>query len=78
MPENVENPFAPKYLVDEKERLIDADLVVFAMGNKPSDELYSQASTDKAAQEIFNIGDSLKGGKVLEATRAANAIARNI
>lgn len=78
LPENVENPFAPKYLVDEKERLIDADLVVFAMGNKPSDELYRQAFTEKVAQEIFNIGDSLKGGKVLEATRAANAIARNI
>ena len=78
LPENIKNPLAPKIEIKEEEKLIQADLFVMAIGNRPENELYFQAQEQMIAPEIFNIGDSLRSGKVLEATRAANAVARSI
>lgn len=71
LPENIKNPFAPKLKTDEKERHIDADLIVLAMGGKPDDALFFEAQREHAAPVLHNIGDSFESGKVLEATRAA-------
>lgn len=78
LPENVENPLAPKLKVEEVEKVIEADVYVIAIGNRPKDQLYFESIKNRIAPEIHNIGDGLKSGKVLEATRAANALARTI
>ena len=78
LPENVENPLAPKFETKEEERTIKADLFVMAIGNRPRDQIFFDAQKENIAPEIYNIGDSLKSGKVLEATRAANALARTL
>ncbi len=49
-----------------------------AIGNRPRNQMFFDAQKEKIASEIYNIGDSLKSGKVLEATRAANALARSL
>jgi len=71
LPENVENPLAPKLKVEEKSETIPADLVVMATGGVPNDGLYFEALADNSAPELYNIGDSSSAGKVLEAVRAA-------
>ena len=78
LPENIKNPLAPKFEIEESEKLIQADLFVMAIGNRPENQLFFQAQEQMIAPEIYNIGDSLKSGKVLEATRAANAVGRSI
>ena len=78
LPENVENPLAPKIEVEEEEKVLKADLFVMAIGNRPRNQMFFDAQKEKIASEIYNIGDSLKSGKVLEATRAANALARSL
>lgn len=76
LPENIENPLAPKFKVEEKEMSIEADLVVMALGGKPNDKMYFEAQKNLIAPEIHSIGDGAIVGKVHEATRAANALAR--
>jgi len=71
LPENVENPLAPKLKTEEKELHIDADIIVLAIGGKPDNGLYFEAQRERAAPALHNIGDSFEPGKVLEATRAA-------
>ena len=71
LPENIENPLAPKLKIEETEQHIDADIIVLAMGGKPENDLFFEAQRDNIAPELYNIGDSFESGKVLEATRAA-------
>jgi len=78
LPENIENPLAPKIGGQEKAEELPADLVVLALGGRPDDSLYYQAQEIRAADELFNIGDSFSAGKVLEATRAAQTLAYSI
>ncbi len=78
LPENIKNPLEPKLEKEEVEKLIEADLFVMAIGNRPRNKMFYEAQRDRLAPEIYNIGDSLKGGKVLEATRAAYALATSI
>lgn len=78
LPENIENPLEPKLKKEEIERVIEGDLFVMAIGNRPRNQLFYEAQRKRIAPEIYNIGDSFKGEKVLEATRAANAVARSI
>ncbi len=78
LPENVKNPLAKEIKVAEKEKELDADLVVIAAGGKPNDELYYQCIKEHTALEIYNIGDSLKMAKVFEAVKAAYSIGRSI
>ncbi len=75
LPENIENPFAPKLATIEKEEVIPADLVVIAAGAKPEDDLYRSLVSIHAAPEIRNIGDSFALGRIFEATKAAYATA---
>ena len=78
LPENVENPLAPKLRVEEREEILPADLVVIAAGGRPDDTLYFEAQRLHAADEIYNIGDSFHVGKVHEAVRSAYALALSL
>ena len=48
------------------------------MGGRPDDALYVEALQNTAAPEIYNIGDSFAGGRVLEANRAAFRLSQRI
>lgn len=78
LPENIPNPLAPKLGPETREVVLDADLVVLAMGGRPDDAAYFEALAANAAPEIYNIGDSFAGGRVLEANRAAFRLAAEI
>lgn len=78
LPENIPNPLAPKLGPETQEMALDADLVVLAMGGRPDDAAYFEALAANAAPEIYNIGDSFAGGRVLEANRAAFRLAARV
>lgn len=78
LPENIPNPLAPKLGPETREVTLDADLVVLAMGGRPDDAAYFEALATNAAPEIYNIGDSFAGGRVLEANRAAFRLAARV
>ncbi|MDR2246474.1 MAG: NAD(P)/FAD-dependent oxidoreductase [Treponema sp.] len=71
LPENIENPLAPKLTIEEKEEILPADMVVLAVGGVSDNSLYLAAQKERAAPELYNIGDSFSAGRVLEAVRAA-------
>jgi 2-enoate reductase len=70
LPENIENPLAPKIGNDWREETLTADLIVLAMGGRADDSLYFTALKERSAKELYNIGDSFAAGKVMEAVRA--------
>jgi 2-enoate reductase len=78
LPENIENPLAPKLGYVPKRIALDCDLVVLAMGGKPDDAAYLEAQKELVAPELYNIGDSFSAGRVLEACRAAYALSTRI
>ncbi|MDO4572023.1 MAG: FAD-dependent oxidoreductase [Clostridia bacterium] len=78
LPENIENPLAPKLGSAPQAVELEADLVVLAMGGRPDEDAYLEALSERAAPELYNIGDSFAAGRVLEATRAAYALAARI
>ena len=78
LPENIPNPLAPKLGPETREVTLDADRVVLAMGGRPDDAAYFEALAANAAPEIYNIGDSFAGGRVLEANRAAFRLAARV
>jgi 2-enoate reductase len=65
------NPLEPKLKIVERNETLGADLVVLAAGGVPDDALYFAARREHISRELYNIGDSFSGGKVLEAARAA-------
>ncbi len=78
LPKNVVNPLAPKIKAEYESEAIPADLVVFATGSSADSKLFYELQAIKAADEIYNIGDSFDSAKVLEATRAAFRLARDV
>ena len=74
LPENVENPLAPKIKVEEKAETLSAELVVIAAGGRADDALFLEAQRRHAAESLYNIGDSFQVGKVFEAVRSAYAL----
>lgn len=70
LPENIENPLAPKVGIEIEQRTISADLVVFAAGGYANDSLYFELVRAGEHAEIHNIGDSFKGGRIWEAVSA--------
>jgi len=78
LPKNIENPLAKKIRPELADETLMADLVVLAMGGRADDALFFEAQRIHAAPEIHNIGDSFSAGKVLEATRSAQALADKI
>ena len=61
-----------------EEKTIDVDHVVLACGTKSNNDLYYELVKNNAAQEIYNIGDSNKPGKIFIATKSAYRTALNI
>lgn len=78
LPENVLNPLAPKVKEDLKEEILEADLVVMAAGGRPSEKLFLDIQAACPTIEVYNIGDSFKGGKVFEATKSGYNCALNL
>jgi 2-enoate reductase len=75
LPKNIPNPLAPKVGEEYENEALKADLVVFAMGGEPDDTLFFELQKQHTAPEIYNIGDSFCGGRVLEAMRSAYRLA---
>jgi len=71
LPENIPNPFAPKLKNKFAQKTIDADVVIFSAGNRPANDLYFELMDKNIAPEIYNIGDSLKPGKIFTAIKSA-------
>lgn len=71
LPENVLNPMEKKIKPQFRKETMKCDKVVLALGVQPENELFYQLVNDNAAAEIYNVGDSFKGGKVFEAVRSA-------
>lgn len=78
LPQNIENPLAPKRKLEEQEQELACDLVVLAMGGKADDQLFLAAQAAQVAPALYNLGDSFGAGRVLEANRAAYHLARII
>ncbi|MDK2785271.1 MAG: 2-enoate reductase [Bacillota bacterium] len=55
---------------------LPADSVVIAVGGRPNNKLYQELAS--LHPEVYNIGDSLKPGRVLEAVLSAYEVARQI
>ncbi|MGN0486107.1 MAG: FAD-dependent oxidoreductase [Acutalibacteraceae bacterium] len=78
LPENILNPLAPKIKENNKEEFIEADLIVMAAGGRPCEKLFLDIQSACPSIEVYNIGDSFKGGKVFEATKSGYACALNL
>lgn len=78
LPENINNPLAPKVKQKMQKQTINADLVIIAIGTKPNNQLYNDLVTQNVAPEIYNVGDSITPGKVWPATKSAYRRARTI
>lgn len=78
LPKNVVNPLAKKVGDVTKDESLDADVVVLAMGGRADEKMYFEAMKSHVAPEIYNIGDSSRPGRVLEANRAAYNLAARI
>ena len=74
LPPNVENPLAKKIKEEYEEQFIEADMVVQAAGGRCDEAGYYALQKELPACEMYNIGDSFKGGKVFEATKAGYAL----
>ena len=78
LPTNIPNPMDKKILNEFVTEEIPADLVVLAMGGRADESLFFEAQRKLIASEVYNIGDSQRPGRVLEASRAAYRMALNI
>lgn len=78
LPENIVNPLAKKIGNEIVTEDIACDLVVLSAGVKSNDELYFDCIRQGVAPEVYNIGDSLKPIKIMEAVRTAYRKARSI
>ncbi|HBK69620.1 MAG TPA: NADH:flavin oxidoreductase [Firmicutes bacterium] len=79
IPENIHNPFDrplnPKNL---EEMVIDTDFIIYATGGRAEDSLYYELLKQKAAPEVYCIGDARVPGRAWEAITSANEVARFI
>lgn len=78
LPENIANPLAKKLGPETADETLSADLVVLAVGGRPDEQQFLDAQAKHVAPELYNIGDSVTAGRVLEATRAAYRLALKI
>jgi 2-enoate reductase len=78
LPENVLNPLAPKIKEEYQPEILKADAVIVSTGVRSDNQLYFDCVNELAAKEVYNIGDSLKPGRVLEAVRTAFRKARTV
>jgi 2-enoate reductase len=70
-------PAAPLKQMPE-DKVLEADFLVVAMGGKAEESMFLEGQKTSVAPEIYNIGDSYKMGRILEANNAAYAAAMNL
>lgn len=78
LPGNIPNPLAKEIGDETVEQVLEADLVVLAMGGRADETMFFEAQKLNIAPELYNIGDSAKAGRVLEASRSAYNLALRI
>ncbi len=80
LPKNIENPLDKfiKIGPQTEKKSLECDLVVLAMGCRADETFFFDAQREHVANELYNIGDSFKAGRVLEASRAAYNLATRI
>ncbi|MFA6866087.1 MAG: FAD-dependent oxidoreductase [Clostridia bacterium] len=78
LPTNIENPLAKKIGDDFKPTSFETDMVLLAMGGRADEKMFFEMQQAHVAPELYNIGDSAKAGRVLEASRAAYNLALKV
>ena len=78
LPPKYSEPRWRKQIKKNVEKKIPADLIVLAMGGKADETFFFEAGEEHLAKEIYNIGDSSRAGRVLEAVRGAYHLAVRI
>lgn len=78
LPPNIPNPMEKTIKEEIVEKKIPADLIVLAMGGKADETFFFEAGEEHLAKEMYNIGDSSRAGRVLEAVRGAYHLAVRI
>lgn len=78
LPDNVHNPLAKKIKNLPKAVQIEADLVILAAGTAANDELFKNLMETRAADLIYNVGDSFAPGKVFTAVKSAFNVANTL
>jgi 2-enoate reductase len=78
LPENVVNPLAKPIRVDEETTVVEADLVVLAVGMVPDTRLYEACVDRNVAPEVHVAGDAFSPGRIFEATKAGYAVGRTL
>ncbi len=58
--------------------VIDTDFIIYATGGRAEDSLYYELLKQKAAPEVYCIGDARVPGRAWEAITSANEVARFI
>lgn len=74
LPENVLNPLAKKIKDECREEIIKGDIILLAAGGRANEKLFLDFHAALGDKEVYNIGDSFKGGKVFEATKSGYAL----
>jgi NADH:flavin oxidoreductases, Old Yellow Enzyme family len=78
LPENIANPFAKPIQDESQEQTIDADLIVLAMGLRPTRDFYQGCMSAQSAPEIIQLGDAFQIGRVFEAVKAGFLVGKNL
>jgi 2-enoate reductase len=76
LPENINNPMAPRQRTEIQQQVIAADLVVLASGLQPDRELYNACLQLGSAPRFYQIGDAFEIKGVFEAVKAGFAVGR--
>jgi len=71
LPENINNPLAPKIQTKNMKVEIPADLVIIAVGTRAQNQLYFDLIKQNAVKHVYQIGDSFRPGKVFLAVKGA-------
>ncbi len=78
LPENIENPLAKKIKEQYEQKDIPTDFTIIAFGTVSNNELYYKLQEEHVANEIYNVGDSNRAGKVFTAVKTAYRRCRDI
>jgi 2-enoate reductase len=78
LPENISNPFAKKIKEEIQEQTLTADLIVLAMGLRPSREFHEACVSAQVAPEVLQLGDAFQIGGVFEAVKSGSLTGRTL
>lgn len=79
VPENIHNPFNKALNPEDVEEIeVNTDYVIFSTGGRADNSLYYELLKQKAAPEIYCIGDARQPGRAWEAVTSGNEVARFI